>query len=176
MKFAKATATAAMVPVWITRNNDQPNRNPIEGPYASRRKTYWPPACGHIAASSAQQSAPVIVRTPARAQATINQPGEPTCRADSAEVMKMPEPIIDPTTIMVASSRPNPRTSLVCRVSAFIVRDGISANEDYVKEHWRFSISSVATVRLAIGNRQSAIKNACLTVPQCSNSLDLSRG
>src|SRR5688572_32905288 len=64
-----------------------------------------------MAASSAQQSAPVIVSTPASAQAISNQPGEPTSRDDSAETMKMPEPIIEPTTIIVASSRLRPRTS-----------------------------------------------------------------
>src|SRR6266850_452763 len=111
-KFAKATATAAIVPVWITKNRAQPKRNPIEGPKASRRKTYCPPARGHIAASSAQQRAPVIVRTPASAQATSSQPGAPTSREDSAETMKIPEPIMEPTTIMVASSKPRPRTSL----------------------------------------------------------------
>src|ERR1041384_5245208 len=93
----------------MIRNKPQPKRNPTEGPYASRRNTYWPPARGHIAASSAQQSAPVIVSTPASAQAAINQPGDPTSRDDSAEVMKMPEPIIEPTTIIVASSRLRPR-------------------------------------------------------------------
>ena len=30
--LAKATATAAMVPVWITRNSVQPYRNPMSGP------------------------------------------------------------------------------------------------------------------------------------------------
>jgi hypothetical protein len=53
----------------------------------------------------------VIVSTPARAQAIINHPGEPTSLEDSAETMKMPDPIIDPTTIIVASSSPRPRTS-----------------------------------------------------------------
>jgi hypothetical protein len=65
-----------------------------------------------MAASSAQQSAPVIVKTPASAQAINNQPGEPTSLEDSAEVMKIPDPIIDPTTIIVASSKPRPRSSL----------------------------------------------------------------
>src|SRR4029079_3976623 len=97
----------------MMRNNPQPNRKPVDGPYASRKNTYWPPARGHIAASSAQQSAPVIVRTPASAQAINNHPGEPTSRDDSAEVMNIPEPIIEPTTIIVASSKPRPRTSLV---------------------------------------------------------------
>src|SRR5258705_13633732 len=110
-KFAKATATAAIVPVWITKNRAQPKRNPIEGPYASRRKTYCPPARGHIAANSAQHRAPVIVSTPARAHATSSHPGAPTSLDDSAEVIKIPDPIIDPTTIIVASMRPRPRTS-----------------------------------------------------------------
>ena len=35
--LAKATATAAMVPVWITANIVQPKRNPASGPKASRR-------------------------------------------------------------------------------------------------------------------------------------------
>src|SRR6267378_3901379 len=123
-KFAKATATAAIVPVWITKNRAQPKRNPIEGPKASRRKTYCPPARGHIAANSAQQRAPVIVRTPARAHATRSQPGAPTRREDSAEVIKIPDPIMEPTTIMVASSNPRPRTSFAGEVlaSSLIVR------------------------------------------------------
>src|SRR6185503_20593009 len=94
----------------MMRNNPQPNRKPVDGPYASRKNTYWPPARGHIAASSAQQSAPVIVKTPASAQAINNQPGEPTSLDDSAEVMKIPDPIIEPTTIIVASSNPSPRS------------------------------------------------------------------
>src|SRR5215510_1755052 len=96
----------------MIRNRPQPKRNPIDGPYASLRNTYWPPARGHIAANSAQHSAPVIVSTPASAQAISSHPGEPTNRDDSADVIKIPEPIIDPTTIMVASSRLKPRTSL----------------------------------------------------------------
>src|SRR4051812_41532660 len=63
-----------------------------------------------MAAISAQQRAPVIVMSPASAQAARSQPGEPTRRADSAEVMKMPEPSIEPMTIMVASTGPSWRT------------------------------------------------------------------
>ena len=47
-----ATPTAAMVPVWMTRNKVHPKRKPHMGPSASRRYTYWPPALGIIAASS----------------------------------------------------------------------------------------------------------------------------
>src|SRR6266567_3940190 len=67
-----------------------------------------------MVASSEQQSAPVIVINPATVQASSNQPGAPINRADSAEVMKTPEPIIDPITIMVASIGPSARTSPDC--------------------------------------------------------------
>jgi hypothetical protein len=43
------------------------------------------------------------VRTPVATQASRSQPGLPTRRAMSADTMKMPDPIIDPTTTMVAS-------------------------------------------------------------------------
>src|SRR5512132_4094520 len=64
-----------------------------------------------MAASSEQQSAATIVRTPAIAQAASSQPPEPSTRALFAETMKMPDPIIEPTTSVVASSNPMPRTS-----------------------------------------------------------------
>src|SRR5438034_1119135 len=60
--------------------------------------------------SAEQQSAPVIVSTPAITHASKSHPGAPLKRADSADVMKMPEPIIDPITIMVASIGPSART------------------------------------------------------------------
>jgi hypothetical protein len=49
--FANATATAAIVPVWITRRTAQPYRNPPMSPQASRRYTYCPPAFGKAIAS-----------------------------------------------------------------------------------------------------------------------------
>src|SRR5436309_15948832 len=67
-----------------------------------------------MVASSAQQSAPVIVIKPATPQASNNQPGAPLKRADSAEVIKIPEPIIDPITIVVASIGPSARTNPPC--------------------------------------------------------------
>src|SRR6185503_7248085 len=60
----------------------------------------------------------MIVRRPVTIHATNNQPGEPTCRDISAETMKMPEPIIDPATIVVESRRPSPRTNPVLLSSA----------------------------------------------------------
>jgi hypothetical protein len=82
----------------------------MDFPYASRKKTYTPPARGIMVASSEQQRAPVIVNKPATAHARSNQPGAPLSRDDSAEVMKMPEPIIEPITIIVASTGPSART------------------------------------------------------------------
>ena len=83
-----------------------------------------PPARGIIVASSEQQSAPVMVIKPATAQVRINQPGAPMSRADSVEVMKIPDPIIEPTTIIVASSGPRRRTSCpsVSRGGAFTAK------------------------------------------------------
>ncbi len=43
---------------------------------------------------------------PATAHAAINNAGESTSRAISAETIKMPEPIIDPMTSMVALVKP----------------------------------------------------------------------
>jgi hypothetical protein len=68
-----------------------------------------------MAASSAQHNAPVIVSTPAMPHAASNHPGEPTMVIDLAETMKIPDPIIEPITIIVASSRLRLRTRLwVC--------------------------------------------------------------
>src|SRR6266480_2657612 len=64
----------------------------------SRRNTYWPPARGYMAAS-----APKIVTTPETIHAMSSQKGELTVREISAETMKMPEPIIEPATSIVAS-------------------------------------------------------------------------
>src|SRR5438552_9507681 len=79
----------------------------------AQRKPYTPTASGIMVASPAQHSAPVIVIKPATAQASNNQPGAPIKRADSAEVIKIPEPIIEPITIIVASIGPRARTRLV---------------------------------------------------------------
>src|SRR5438094_1014186 len=103
----------------MTRNRVQPYKNAIELPYASRKKIQTPPACGIIVANSEQQRAPVIVSKPATAHARSNQPGAPINRADSADVIKMPDPIIEPITIMVASIGPRARSKLDALLSIF---------------------------------------------------------
>src|SRR3954464_1707438 len=75
----------------------------MSGPMDSRRNTYCPPARGNIAASSPYASAPRSVMTPVSTQATIRKNGDSTFRAMSAETMKIPEPIIEPATHIVAS-------------------------------------------------------------------------
>ena len=77
----------------------------MRGPIDSRRKTYCPPARGYIAASSPYASAPSSVMTPESTQASISQNGDGSPRAMLAETMKMPEPIIEPATSIVASVR-----------------------------------------------------------------------
>ena len=55
-----------------------------------------PAGSGHHGRDLGAQTAPRIVISPDTAHAASSQPGLPTSRADSAEVMKMPEPIIAP--------------------------------------------------------------------------------
>jgi hypothetical protein len=45
------------------------------------------------------------VRKPVMSHTAISNPGEPTCLAISALTMKIPDPIIDPTTMAVESNR-----------------------------------------------------------------------
>src|SRR4051794_13394860 len=52
-----------------------------------------------------------MVIKPAMTHVRSSHPGAPMSRVDSAETMKIPEPIIEPTTIMVASTRPRTRTN-----------------------------------------------------------------
>src|ERR1700719_3526984 len=44
-------------------------------------------------------------------QANSNPPGDPVCREISAATIKIPDPIIDPTTIIVPSNNPMARTN-----------------------------------------------------------------
>ena len=47
----------------------------------------------------------MTVTTPVMSQTRSRRPGEPTVRAMSALTMKMPDPIIAPMTIIMASKR-----------------------------------------------------------------------
>src|SRR5437868_515365 len=61
-----------------------------------------------------------MVSRPVTSQTTRSQPGAPTCWEIVDETMKMPEPIIEPATSMVASSRPSPRTRPVALSSTAV--------------------------------------------------------
>src|SRR5271169_5830046 len=52
-----------------------------------------------------------MVRNPVTSHAAISSAGEFTSRAISAETIKMPEPIIEPITSVVALVRPSPFTN-----------------------------------------------------------------
>src|ERR1700691_5246014 len=49
-----------------------------------------------------------MVSTPVKSQATRSHPALPIWRDMSAETMKIPEPIITPTTTITESNRPSP--------------------------------------------------------------------
>ena len=66
---------------------------------------------GIMAASSPYESAPTIVIKPVTSHAPISSAGELTSRAISADTIKMPEPIIDPMTRVVALVSPSPFTN-----------------------------------------------------------------
>lgn len=55
-------------------------------------------------------------------QTTNNHPDEPTCREISAETIKMPDPIIEPATSIVESSKPSPLTNLSSAVGGGIMK------------------------------------------------------
>ena len=62
----------------------------------------------------------MIVMTAVMTQAPISSAGDAVTRAISAETIKMPEPIMDPTTIDVALKRPSPLTSGSCVVEGLV--------------------------------------------------------
>src|SRR5579864_911563 len=71
-----------------------------------------PPARGIIAANSPYDSAPAIVSAPARAHAIKSQLALPSWRPMSAETMKIPDPIMTPTTTITESNKPRPRANV----------------------------------------------------------------
>ena len=68
-----------------------------------------PPACGIMAANSPYDRAAATVDDGSEEPRDQNPARLPIFRAISAVTMKMPEPIIDPTTSIVASKRPSSR-------------------------------------------------------------------
>jgi hypothetical protein len=89
----------------------QPNRNPHTGLYARLRYAYVPPASGSAAPNSAAASAPNKLSVPPTIHTSITSPADPVPRAISPGTIKIPVPIIVPTTIAAAAQLPSPRTS-----------------------------------------------------------------
>src|ERR1700730_18447046 len=104
-----------------------------------------------MVASSEQHNAPMIVSKPAIVHASKSQPGAPLNRVNSAEVIKIPEPIIDRTTIVVASIGTSVRTKPDCGRSSLISRT--SAHE-WSRLPSRDAISERARNRLLRGYRR----------------------
>jgi hypothetical protein len=106
VNLAKATATAAMVPVCITANSDQPYKKPISGLKASLRYTYCPPDLGNIADNSAYDVAAITVSIPVVIHTRISNNGLANAWATPALTMYTPEPIIEPITRNMPVLRP----------------------------------------------------------------------
>ena len=68
-------------------------------------KIYVPPCLGKIVPSSAQHRAPQRAATPQRAQIRRERSQEPTLTSMKLAVMKIPEPMIVPTTKQVVPTR-----------------------------------------------------------------------
>src|SRR2546421_12769513 len=75
-----------------------------------------------------------MVSSPVRIHVSSSPPAEPVCREISAATMKIPDPIIEPTTIMVPSNNPMARTkpvgflALLCGMACVV-----SAIQGYLK-------------------------------------------
>src|SRR5688572_9463437 len=93
------TASQDTCAVRATRNIDQPQRKPAIRPYASRKKTYWPPVAGNAAPSSAQASAPKKDATPAKIHTERMAGVDERFRATRLGTRKIPPPMTMPTTI-----------------------------------------------------------------------------
>src|SRR5882672_1151983 len=100
---------AARIPECIAQNIAQPHRNPTDGPNASTRNTYTPPLRGNADASSAVTSAPVSVSRPATSHAASTPPADGTLAVITEGCTKMDAPMIVPTTIAAAGTRPMDR-------------------------------------------------------------------
>jgi hypothetical protein len=57
--------------------------------------------------------APLKVIKPAAIHIIINSSGEPSCSAILEGFLKIPDPIIEPATIIIVAVKDNPRTSSV---------------------------------------------------------------
>ena len=90
-----------------------------------------------------------MVRNPVTSHAPINSTGESTRRAISADTIKMPEPIMEPMTSVVALVRPKPLTNSLSPEVRDTVFSSV-ANEPRVihaQVERRFSAASASLLR-----------------------------
>src|SRR6185295_8142587 len=109
--WANATATAAVAPDCTMSSSAQPWRKAASGWNASRKKAYWPPTLGTTVLSSAKTKAPKSAMTPPAPHTARMRNGVPTFCATTYGLMKMPEPMMPETTIIVASNSVRRRTN-----------------------------------------------------------------
>src|SRR5215468_5238057 len=95
----------------MMNSSDQPCRKPTSGWNASRKNAYWPPARGTTVASSANTNAPHSAITPPSTHTARLRNGVSTFCATRYGLMKIPDPMMPLTTIIVASSGPSLRAS-----------------------------------------------------------------
>ena len=138
---ANPTASAAMVPLWPTVKIIQPYRNAGNSPYASRRKTYCPPASGYIAAISAKAKQASSEMSPPAIQIPRKYSGLCTAFAIGAAVRKMPEPMMPPTISSTESVSESPRSSvtacLVTCCSRYAVGAAPCSSDSQVFRHFQ---------------------------------------
>src|SRR5258706_11108772 len=108
---------AATIPECMHQNIAQPHKKPAAGWKLSFRKTYTPPVRGNADASSAQMSAPNSVSTPANSQTSKIPETLGTRRVISDGWTNIEAPMMIPTTIAVARSRPMGRGLSVATMS-----------------------------------------------------------
>src|SRR5215831_17535979 len=109
-----------------------------------------------MAANSPYESAPTTVSTPVTIQTTSNHPGDPTCFEMPPETIKMPDPIMDPATIIVESSKPSPRMNPVLFVCAIAAASAIRSSSFYADLRNTLSFLGTASGR-GLRNRAAII-------------------
>ena len=104
---------AAIAAAYMPSASTQPTTNAARRPNASRAYTYFPPACGRRAASSAKTRVPRNASAPPSTQAANVRIGRPSWRATIPGVRKIPDPTMIPTIIASPSAVRSVRLSRV---------------------------------------------------------------
>src|SRR5579872_899120 len=92
-------------------------------------------------------------------QAASRPPVDLVCRALPEKKMKIPEPIIDPTTIMVESNKPRPRTNPDDSVSVMTSLTSRVFGSDIAPLLFRSTDFSLCGVDLCLSRAQNSNQN-----------------